>query len=252
MMFTEVPFLDRFDAAARAGFSAVEFRSPYEFAPARVAEALNGARLEQALFNTGMGDWEAGERGLAALPGRERDFEQSFAQGVEYARALGCRRMHVMAGNVASHADRDAMRQTYVANIRRAAEVAAPHGIELSLEPLNPRDMPDYFFHTTTEGIALIDAIARPNVRLQLDLYHIQVTEGDLAHHVRELYGRYGHVQIAGNPGRHEPDHGEVNYPYLLNLLDEVGYAGWIGCEYNPRAGTLEGLGWARPYGVGP
>lgn len=251
MMFTEVPFLERFGAAARAGFAGVEFLSPYAFAAEEVAAALRDARVAPVLFNAALGDWERGERGLAALPGRERDFDDAFAQGVAYARALGCPRLHVMSGNVEPGADLEAMRNTFVANVRRAAGAASAHGIELSIEPLNPRDMPRYFIHTTGEALALIERVARANVSLQLDLYHVQVCEGDLAHHVRALQGRYGHVQIAGNPGRHEPDDGEVNYPFLFALFDEIGYGGWVACEYHPRAGTLAGLGWARPYGIG-
>src|SRR5579871_2345054 len=241
-LFTEVPFLDRFEAAAAAGFRAVEFLQPYEFPPAEIAARLERHGLEHVLFNLPPGDASKGERGLAALPGRGAEFMRNVGRALDYAKATGCRRIHALAGN-ASGSEAEA---AYVANLRAAADLVAPHGITLLLEPLNTRDAPGYFLSTTGAALRLIERIDRPNVSLQFDLYHCQIMEGDLARHVRDLAGRFAHVQIAGVPDRHEPDIGEVNYAYLLDLLDETGYAGWVGCEYGPKAGTVAGLGWAR------
>jgi hydroxypyruvate isomerase len=249
MMFQEVPFLERFAAAAECGFTGVEFLFPYDFPAEEIAARLERHRLTQALFNLPPGDWAAGERGMAAVPGRERDFMASLERALDYARATKCQRLHVMAGNWPTERERSEGRAVYVANLKRAAERAAQQGVTLLIEPLNTRDMPLYFLNTTGEAMAVIEAVGRDNLRLQLDLYHCQIMEGDLAMHVRRLAGRYAHVQIAGVPERHEPDRGEVNYAYLLELLDEVGYAGWVGCEYRPVAGTRAGLAWARRWG---
>lgn len=187
---------------------------------------------------------------MAALAGREAEFDASIALGVAYARAIGVPRMHLMAGLLPPGASLDAATARYAKNVALAARACAEHGIEVLLEPINQRDMPGYFLNTTTQALEIIDRVGAPNVRLQLDLYHAQISEGDLARKISDLAGRYAHVQIAGNPGRHEPDIGEINYPYLFDLLDASEYAGWVGCEYRPRAGTLEGLGWAKPYGI--
>jgi 2-dehydrotetronate isomerase len=247
-LFTEVPFLERFEAAASAGFRAVEFQYPYEFPPEEIAARLERHRLEHVLFNLPPGDPEKGERGLAALPGREADFMRHVARALGYARATGCTRIHALAGIQSG----EAAEAVYVANLRAAADFLAPHGITVLIEPLNSRDNPGYFLNTTDAGLRIIDRAGRANLGLQFDLYHCQIMEGDLARHVRDLAGRFAHVQIAGVPERHEPDIGEVNYAYLLELLDEAGYGGWVGCEYRPRAGTLAGLGWARRWGVVP
>jgi hydroxypyruvate isomerase len=241
-LFTEVPFLDRFEAAAAAGFRAVEFLQPYELPPEEIAARLKRHGLEHVLFNLPPGDASKGERGLAALPGREREFVRNVDRALDYAQATGCRRIHALAGNASAAA----AEATYVANLRAAADIVAPHGITVLIEPLNTRDAPGYFLNTTSAALRILDRVDRPNVRLQFDLYHCQIMEGDLARHIRDLAGRFAHVQIAGVPGRSEPDIGEVNYAYLLDLLDETGYGGWVGCEYRPKAGTVAGLGWAR------
>jgi hydroxypyruvate isomerase len=246
MMFNEVAFLDRFAAAAAAGFRGVEFLFPYADEAPVVAERLAAAALETALFNLPPGDWNAGERGIAALPGREAEFAAGVERALVYARALACPTVHAMAG-CASDVDERAI-AAYVANVRVAADAFAAEGRRVVLEPINRRDMPGYFLHTTTQAAELIARIDRPNVGLQLDLYHAQVSEGDLEHRIRGLFPLIGHVQIAGNPARHEPNIGEVNYAYLLGVLDEVGYRGWVGCEYRPAAETVAGLGWAQPY----
>jgi len=247
-LFTEVPFLDRFEAAAAAGFRAVEFLQPYEFPPGEIAARLERHGLEHVLFNLPSGDASKGERGLAAVPGREAEFMLNVERALDYAKATGCTRLHATAGN-ASGSEAEA---AYIANLRAAADFLAPRGITLLIEPLNTRDAPGYFLSTTGAALRILDRVGRANVSLQLDLYHCQIMEGDLARHIRDLAGRFGHVQIAGVPERHEPDTGEVNYEYVLGLLDETGYAGWVGCEYRPKAGTLAGLGWARAWGISP
>lgn len=246
MMFNEVPFLDRFAAAAGAGFDAVEFLFPYEHPTEAVAGRLRDAKVAAALFNMPPGDWNAGERGMAALAGREAEFAAGIERALTYAQALACPIVHPMAGFAADDDERAIA--TYVANIRAAADAFAPAGKRIALEPINHRDMPGYFLHTTGQAAALIAKIDRPNVGLQFDLYHAQISEGDLERKIRALAKLTIHVQIAGNPARHEPNVGEVNYDYVLGILDEVGYGGWIGCEYRPAADTVAGLGWARPY----
>jgi hydroxypyruvate isomerase len=246
MMFNEVAFLDRFAAASAAGFKGVEFLFPYADEPQVVAEKLRAARLEMALFNLPPGDWDAGERGIAALPGREAEFAAGVERALTYAQALGCPIVHAMAGRAAD--DDERATATYVSNVRVAADAFAGIGRRVVLEPINRRDMPGYFLHTTAQAAALIARIDRPNVALQLDLYHAQISEGDLERRIRSLFPLVAHVQIAGNPARGEPSVGEVNYRYLLALLDELGYRGWIGCEYRPAGETVAGLDWARPY----
>jgi hydroxypyruvate isomerase len=249
MMFKEAPFLDRFAAAAECGFVGVEYLFPYDFPAEEIAAQLTRYGLTQALFNLPPGDWAKGERGTAALPGRESEFMAGLERALTFACATKCPRLHAMAGNWPTGRDRREGRAVYVANLRRAAERAADEGVTLVIEPINLRDMPGYFLNTTDEAINVIEEVGRDNLKLQLDLYHCQIMEGDLAMHIRRLAGRYAHVQIAGVPERHEPDHGEVNFPYLLELLDEVGYGGWVGCEYTPAAETRAGLGWARRWG---
>ncbi|MCD2511212.1 2-oxo-tetronate isomerase [Comamonas endophytica] len=249
MLYQEVDFLQRFGAAARDGFQGVEYLFPYAHAPEELAALLRGHGLAQVLFNAPPGDWEAGERGLACLAGRESEFHAGIRQALEYAQALHCPRIHVMAGIAAAQAA-DA-HATYVANLRAAAALAAPQGITLMIEPINGRDMPGYFLQRQAQAHALLEEIGARNVQVQMDLYHCQVGEGDLASKLRQYLpgGRVGHLQIAGVPGRHEPDVGEIHYPYLFALIDELGYAGWVGCEYLPARGaapgaTRGGLGW--------
>jgi 2-dehydrotetronate isomerase len=249
-LFPEMPFLDRFAAAAAAGFRAVEFAFAYDHDPAEISQRLSDHGLIQALFNLPPGD-RAGDRGLAAQPGRESEFCAGLDRALVLARATGCKRLHVMAGTYPADADRALGEAVYVENLRIAADALAGDGITLTIEPLNTRDNPGYFLTDTSQAIAILDRVARDNARLQLDLYHCQIMEGDLAHHIERLLPRVGHVQIAGNPGRHQPDRGEISYPFLFDLLDEQGYDGWVGCEYRPHAGTLEGLGWAKRWGIG-
>ena len=249
-IFQEVGFLDRFAAAAACGFKAVEYLSPHEHPPEVISEQLSRHGLVQALFNMPPGDWAAGERGIAALSGREQEFRDGLEKALIYAKATNCRLVHAMAGVLPAGNDRVAAERTYVANLQYAAERLAREGITVIIEPINNRDIPGYFLNTTTQAMSIIERIAHANLKLQLDLYHVQIMEGDLAHRIRALAGHYPHVQIAGNPGRNEPDIGEINYRFLFDLFDELGYAGWIGCEYRPKGETRAGLGWAKRYGI--
>ena len=250
-IFQEVGFLDRFAAAAACGFKAVEYLSPYEHPPEVISEQLNRHGLVQALFNMPPGNWAAGERGTAALVGREQEFRDGVEKALLYAKATNCRLLHAMAGVLPAGRDPAEAERVYVSNLRHAAERLARDGIIVIIEPINTRDIPGYFLNYTAPALRIIERVGRPNLKLQFDLYHVQIMEGDLATKVRALAGHYPHVQIAGNPGRHEPDIGEIHYPYLFDLFDEIGFPGWIGCEYRPRGDTVSGLGWAKRYGIG-
>lgn len=245
-LYTELPFLDRFAAAAEDGFAGVEFLFHYEHPAAEIARRLRDARLEQVLLNAPPGDWSRGERGLGALPGREAEFRAGVEQALEYATALACPRIHVIAGLAPSGADRAAMRRTYVDNLRVACRDAERAGVTVCIEPINTRDIPGYFLNRQDEAVAILAEVGAPNLKVQMDLYHCQIVEGDVATKIRRHIAHVGHMQLAGVPDRNEPDTGELNYPYLFRLIDSLGYAGWIGCEYRPRAGTREGLGWFR------
>jgi hydroxypyruvate isomerase len=244
MMFQELPFLDRFEAAARAGFRAVEILFPYAWPAHEIARRLAENELTLVLCNLPPGDWEAGERGLAIFPERRGEFQAALGLGMQYAERLGVRQLHVMAGVSRAGDDLAAARRAYVDNLRDAARAAAERDFTLLIEPLNARDMPGYFLRTCAQAAEVIADVGAPNLRLQFDVYHIQITEGDLATRLEAHFGLVGHVQVAGVPDRHEPDEGEVNYPWLFRLLDAWGYAGHVGCEYRPRGRTEEGLGW--------
>jgi hydroxypyruvate isomerase len=245
-MFNELPFLDRFEAAAKAGFKAVEFLFPYEFPAREIAARLKANGLTQALFNLPPGDWTRGERGLAGIPGREAEFEAAMKTALEYATALGCQRVHAMPGLRHHGADR----RTYVANLKKGARMAARSGIDVIIEPINTRDIPGFFLNTTAEARAVIYEVSEPNLGLQFDLYHRQIQEGDTAMAIREFGHLARHYQIANPPDRGEPDDGEMNYRYLFRMIDESGFKGYVGCEYKPRNGTVEGLKWADACGV--
>ena len=254
MMYAEHAFLDRFAAAARDGFGAVEFLFPDEFERHELAARLAAHGLRQALFNAPPGDWDAGERGMACVPGMQERFRRGFLdQALPYAQALGCPRVHVMAGRMPPAHERQALHDTYVANLAWAAAQAAGSGIDVLIEPLNARDMPGYFLGRQDQAHAIVQEVGAPNLAVQMDLYHCQIAEGDLATKLRQYVpgGRVGHLQIAGVPERHEPDVGEINYAYLFALVDELGWNGTIGCEYRPRAGTSAGLGWFGAYRAG-
>lgn len=252
MMFQETPFLERFDAAARAGFTGVEFLFPYDFTPEEVATAARDAGVAVALFNLPPGDWSKSERGLAALPGREADFAAALDKAAAYAEVIGCKRLHCMAGIPGGDADPAACRATYVSNLKRAAARLAPMGVDALIEPINTRDIPGYFINRQQDAHDVVAAVGAANLKVQMDFYHVQIVEGDVAMRFRKHFDGVGHIQIAGVPERHEPDVGEVNYPYLFPLLDELGYGGWVGCEYRPAGATLDGLKrWGAPYGLG-
>ena len=245
-MFNEVAFAERFEAAARAGFKAVEFLNPFELPKADLVARLKNNGLTPALFNMAHGDWTKGERGMSAIPGREAEFDKSVAAALEYADATGCKRLFAMAGLI----HHGATRAAYVANLKRAARMAAVHGVDVIIEPINTRDIPGYFLNTTGEARSIIYEVAEPNVGLQFDLYHRQIMEGDVAMAIREFGSLARHYQIASPPDRGEPDDGEMNYAYLFKLIDESGFKGYVGCEYKPRKGTVEGLKWAKNLGV--
>ena len=248
MLYNEHPFLDRFGAAARDGFAAVEFLFPYEFPAAELAARLAAHGLQQVLFNAPPGDWASNERGVACLPGREDEFRRGVERALDYARALNCPRIHLMAGLTPEGADRARLRQTYLANLAWAA--AQARDITFVIEPINTRDIPRFFLNRQDEAHAVLADVGAPNLKVQMDLYHCQIVEGDLAKKI-EAYvptGRVGHIQIAGVPERHEPDFGELNYPYMFELIDRLSYDGFIGCEYRPRGKTSDGLGWFAPY----
>lgn len=246
LMYNEYPFLERFAAAARDGFAAVEFLFPYACLPGDIQARLRDAGLTQALFNCPPGNWEAGERGMASLPGREEEFKRSIERALGYAHVLGCTRLHVMAGLIRHGQDRQRHLDVYLANLAYAAQQAASHGVTILIEPINTRDMPGYFLNRQDEAHAIRSQLGAPNLMVQFDIYHCQIVEGDVAMKMRRDIAGIGHMQIAGVPERNEPDTGELNYPYLFGLMDELGYEGWVGCEYRPKAGTSEGLGWLK------
>ncbi len=246
-LFTEVPFLDRFGEAARAGFRAVEFAFAYDVPTEEIGARLADHALECVLINAPPGDLDAGDRGIAALPGRENEFAASFATALHYARALRCPRIHVMSGVVPADADgewRARARSTLVRNLRTACDEARRDGVTVLIEALNPHDVPSYLFSTQAEAHAIRAEVAAPNLAVQMDFYHAQMVEGGLAAKLARWLPHIGHVQIAGVPGRHEPDVGEINYAWLLRRLDELRYDGWVGCEYRPLHDTASGLGW--------
>ena len=250
MLFTERPFLERFGAAAALGFRGVEYLFPYDFTAAELRERLDRHGLEQALFNLPPGDWDAGERGIAILPGREAEFRDGVHRALEYAAQLDCPKLHVMAGLLADGADRQLAEQTYVDNLAYAAEAASAAGRMVLIEPINPIDMPGYFLSHQQQAREILQRVGADNLRVQFDLYHCQRVEGELAANLERQWPQLGHVQIAGVPGRHEPDDGVIDYPPLFERLDELGYDGWIGCEYRPRGETAAGMGWAADFGI--
>ena len=246
-LFTEYPLLDRFGAAAACGFSAVELQFPYDIPAATVKAELAKHALTQLGVNTPQGP----EFGLAALPGRERDFDAAFSRALDYVTAIGGTAIHCMAGVVPVN-ERPAAEKVFIANMARAAAAAAKSNIKLLIEPINPRDRPGYFLSHVEHAADLVGKIGAPNVRVQFDFYHIQIVGGDLIERFEKFLPVVGHVQIAAVPTRHEPDEGEINYAALFAAIDKLGYGGWIGCEYKPRTRTEEGLSWAKPYGVVP
>lgn len=248
MQFTEYDFLDRFAAAARCGFRGVEYLFPYDFDKEVIAEKLAAAGLQQVLFNLPAGDWAAGERGLTCLPDRVGEYQDGVGKALEYASALNCTMLHTMAGIKPGGVSDDKIHQVYVDNVRFAAEAAASAGVTLVLEPINYRDMPGFYINYSWQALEVIDTLGLDNLKLQYDIYHAQRMEGELVNTIRANISKIAHMQLADNPGRHEPGSGEIDYPFLLEAIDAAGYAGWIGCEYIPAVGTEAGLGWLSDY----
>ena len=247
-MFNEVPFLDRFEVAAKAGFRGVEYLFPYDFPKEQIAERLHKHRLTQVLFDFPAGNWAAGDRGTAVDPKRTGEFQDGAGKALDYAQALGCKRLTILAGKAPDSVPADKATQTLVENIRFAARKSALLGITVLVEALNSRDVPGFFLLKTAQTKAVLEAVAEKNARLQYDIYHMQIMEGDLASTIKANIGDIGHFQLADNPGRNEPGTGEINYDFILPFIDGLGYDGWVGCEYRPKGKTVDGLGWAKKY----
>ncbi len=250
MMFNEVPFLDRFDAAAKAGFKAVEFLFPYEHQAAVLRARLDAAGLQQVLFNMPPGDWAAGERGLASLPGRAQEFRDNVKIALDYAATLGCPLIHCMAGIPPAGTSPITAAALFAANLAWAGEHAKTAGVRLAIEPINHRDMPGYHLNTMAQGAAVVDAIGVDRIGLQFDVYHCQTTEGDITKRLEKFLPVVAHMQIADVPLRNEPGTGEIGWEYVFRRIDELGYTGWVGCEYRPAGDTVTGLGWRQRFGV--
>jgi hydroxypyruvate isomerase len=248
MLFNEVPFLDRFALAAQAGFKAVEFMFPYGFSAADIHGRLKEHRLQLVLHNLPAGDWDAGERGIACIPGREAEFRTGVGQAIEYARVLGVPQLNCLVGKTPAGVNAATVHATLIANLRYAATQLAGAGLKLLVEPVNSYDIPGFHLTRSAQTIAVLDEVGAPNAYLQYDIYHMQRMEGELAATMERLLPRIAHIQLADNPGRHEPGSGEIHYPFLFAHLDRIGYSGWIGCEYKPATSTAAGLGWmAQP-----
>jgi hydroxypyruvate isomerase len=248
LLINEVEFLDRFRAARDAGFQGVEYLFPYAHRKQDLVERLQANGLIQVLHNLPAGDWARGERGIACLPDRVGEFQDGVGQAIEYAQALQCPQLNCLAGIAPHGIDPQRARDTLVGNLRFAADQLKAAGIRLLLEACNTRDIPGFFVNRSRQALEIIDAVGSDNLFLQYDIYHMQVMEGDLAATIRCNVDRIGHMQLADNPGRHEPGSGEINYPFLFGFIDRLGYSGWIGCEYKPAGSTVEGLGWIKPY----
>ena len=244
MMFNEVAFLQRFGAAARAGFRGVEFLFPYDYPAKDIKAELDEHRLAMVLFNMPAGNWTAGDRGMACDPARVQQVREGVASAIDYAKALGCQQIHLMAGIRPRGVSEGDMYDTYVANVQYAANELARHDMTLLLEAINTRDIPGFYLNTSRQAFELMEAAGAPNVRFQYDVYHMQIMEGDLATTLKNHLARIGHIQIADPPSRGEPGTGEINYPFIFEWLDGLSYAAWIGCEYRPRSTTTDGLGW--------
>lgn len=244
MLFNELPFLDRFEAARDAGFKGVEYLFPYAFEKEALAERLQEYGLTQVLHNLPAGDWDKGERGIAVLPGREAEFREGVARAIEYAKALNCRQVNCLVGIAPAGIDAGTLRRTVVENLRYAATQLKQAGIKLLIEPINTYDIPGFYLNTTKQALDLIESVGADNLFVQYDVYHAQRTEGELAKTIANNLASIAHIQVADNPGRNEPGTGEINYRWLFTHLDRIGYDGWIGCEYKPAFDTRAGLDW--------
>ncbi|WP_333002019.1 hydroxypyruvate isomerase [Vibrio coralliilyticus] len=248
MLFTEVDFLERFDAAAQAGFSSVEYLFPYAFDAEQIKQKLEQNNLTQVLFNLPAGDWDAGDRGIACDPSRIEEFQSGVALAIQYAKVLGNTQVNCLAGITPSGVSQQDAHAAFVINLRYAAQALQEAGLRLVIEAINTRDIPGFFLNTTEQAKAVIKEVGSDNLFIQYDIYHMQIMEGDLAPTMSANIGQIAHVQLADNPGRHEPGTGEINYPFVLKHLDELGYQGWVGCEYKPKTTTTEGLDWLNLY----
>jgi len=247
-MFNECSFLDRFKAAAHAGFCGVEYLFPYDFNPADIKARLDEHGLKQVLFNMPAGNWAAGDRGLACIPARINEFKETVEQSIEYAKVLDCEQIHCMMGVAPKGVDKDILLQVVLDNLKYAADKFKHENIKLLIEPINTRDIPGYYLSHTIDALNLISEVDAHNISLQYDIYHMQVMEGDLAMTIKENLASIAHIQIADTPGRYEPGTGEINYAYLFSFLDDVGYQGWVGAEYFPSTTTQDSLKWFEPY----
>ncbi|NRF13465.1 hydroxypyruvate isomerase [Vibrio coralliilyticus] len=248
MLFTEVDFLERFDAAAQAGFSGVEYLFPYAFDAEQIKQKLEQNNLTQVLFNLPAGDWDAGDRGIACDPSRIEEFQSGVALAIQYAKVLGNTQVNCLAGITPAGVSQQDAHVAFVINLRYAAQALQEAGLRLVIEAINTRDIPGFFLNTTEQAKAVIKEVGSDNLFIQYDIYHMQIMEGDLAPTMSANIGQIAHVQLADNPGRHEPGTGEINYPFVLKHLDELGYQGWVGCEYKPKTTTTEGLDWLNLY----
>ncbi|GLK70554.1 hydroxypyruvate isomerase [Ancylobacter dichloromethanicus] len=246
MLFNEVPFLDRFEKAAAAGFTGVEYLFPYDFPVEELVARLKANNLKQVLHNLPAGNWGGGERGIAIFPDRVDEFRAGVDKAIDYATALGCPQVNILAGIVPAGADREVLHNTFVNNLKFAAPKIKEAGLKLLIEPINTRDIPGFFLNYTKQAKAIIEEVGSDNLFIQYDIYHMQIMEGDLARTIEANLAAIAHVQLADNPGRNEPGTGEINYPFLFRHLDAIGYEGWVGCEYKPKGETGAGLGWLK------
>ena len=246
MLFTEVPFLDRFERAAKSGFTAVEFLFPYAFSAKEIKQRLDANGLKLVLHNLPAGDWDAGERGIACLPDRTDEFRSGVARAIEYATTLGVPQLNCLAGKAPIGADDKVLRQTFVTNLKFAAAELKKAGLKQLIEPINTYDIPGFYLNRTAQALSILDEVGADNAFVQYDIYHAQRMEGELAATMQKHLTRIGHIQLADNPGRNEPGSGEINYTFLFAHLDRIGYGGWIGCEYKPATTTEAGLGWRQ------
>ena len=248
MLFNEVEFLNRFGAAAKAGFRAVEFLLPYAHEKTQLIDVVQKDNLQVVLFNMPAGDWSAGDRGMACDPTRAGEYQEGVGTAIDYALALGCKQIHCMAGLKPRGVSEEKMRDAYIASLQFAGRELAKHGMKLLIEAINTRDMPGYYLNSSRQAFDIMHYANVPNLSFQYDIYHLQIMEGDLAPTIEKHLAKIGHIQLADTPGRHEPGTGEINYNFLLPHLDKIGYRGWIGCEYRPATATEAGLGWLKPY----
>jgi len=244
MLFNEVDFLDRFEKAAKAGFKWVEYLFPYGWEKEKLVEKLGASGLTQVLHNLPAGDWNAGERGIACIPGRETEFQEGVGKAIEYAKALKCPQLNCLVGLTPAGTPAEKVRQTLVGNLRFAAAALEKEGIRLLVEALNNQDIPGFYLVHTADVLQLIKEVGHANIYLQYDVYHMQIMEGNLIRTIQDNVGKIAHIQIADNPGRNEPGTGEINFANLFKAIDASGYSGWIGCEYKPAGRTEDGLGW--------